>query len=211
MLIRYSALAAIIISSMVVLTGCGQRGAAYHSTGVTTRTVVSNARAQEIPYTPPTVTEETGKYVAFDAPGIAVGSSAPAISGSAWVTDDGQPVSLDGKVHLIDFWFSSCGSCIKGFPSLKQIAAKYADRGLVVVAPSLDEIEEVQAMKKSHALNFPLVAGAQGSANAYGCERFPTMFLVGRDGRVLWKGHAKDKNFFAAVESALATGVVSAK
>jgi len=212
---RYGALAALTVGCLVVLSGCGQRSTAYHSSSVSSQTVVSTARSSETPVfsspAPQVTTEETGKYVAFDAPGIPVGSSAPAIQGSAWVTDDGQPVSVAGKVHLMDFWFSSCGSCIKGFPSLKQIAAKYAGRGLIVVAPSLDEVEDVQAMKKTHGLNFPLVAGAQGSATAYGCQRFPTMFLVGRDGRVLWKGHSKDNGFYAAIESALGSAVSSAQ
>ena len=41
-----------------------------------------------------------------EAPGIAVGTDAPALTGSAWVSDTGAP-DLKGKVYAVDFWFAA--------------------------------------------------------------------------------------------------------
>ena len=46
----------------------------------------------------------TGILLAGEAPAIAVGSVAPALEGSAWVTADGKEPDLKGKVQLIEFW-----------------------------------------------------------------------------------------------------------
>jgi len=40
-----------------------------------------------------------------EAPGIAVGTAAPALTGTAWVSDTGAP-ELQGKVYVVDFWFA---------------------------------------------------------------------------------------------------------
>ena len=47
-----------------------------------------------------------GAAPAAEAPGIAVGTAAPAIEGKTWVSQDGKAPELKGKVHLIDFWFA---------------------------------------------------------------------------------------------------------
>ena len=40
---------------------------------------------------------------------------------------------------LVDFWASWCGPCKKSFPVLKELHEKFAARGALVVAVSLDE------------------------------------------------------------------------
>jgi len=52
-----------------------------------------------------------------------------------------------GKVVVLDFWFASCGWCIKSYPQIKQIAEKYSDRGVVVFGMNTDGAEE-----QEHAL-----------------------------------------------------------
>ena len=54
---------------------------------------------------------------------------------------DGTLVKLsdfEGKYVLIDFWASWCVPCINGFPHLKELYAKYKDKGLVVISISID-------------------------------------------------------------------------
>ena len=40
---------------------------------------------------------------------------------------------LSGKVVLVDFWTYSCINCLRTLPSVKALADKYRDHGLVVV------------------------------------------------------------------------------
>jgi peroxiredoxin len=84
------------------------------------------------------------------------------------------------------------------------LAKKYADRGFLVVAPSLDAEAGVKKFKEKHNITeYPLLSDAGASAQAYGVKAFPTMFLVGTDGKVLWKDHFQNEAMIKALESAL--------
>ncbi|MCY3018669.1 MAG: hypothetical protein NTW87_06525 [Planctomycetota bacterium] len=48
----------------------------------------------------------SGAALAKEAPGIPVGTAAPALEGKAWVTADGKAPELQGKVYLVHFWFA---------------------------------------------------------------------------------------------------------
>jgi peroxiredoxin len=84
------------------------------------------------------------------------------------------------------------------------LVKKYADKGFVLVAPSLDAEAGVQKFKEKHTIEYPLLAGARKTAmQTYGVQGYPTMFVVGKDGKVLWKGHFKDDEFIKVIEKAL--------
>lgn len=82
---------------------------------------------------------------------------------------------------------------------------KYAANGLVIVAPALDAEEVVKKFKAQHSIDYSLLAGAQKTAQAYKVSGFPMMYLVGKDGKVAWKGHFEDASLHKAIEAA--TGV----
>ena len=46
--------------------------------------------------------------------------------------------SLKGKLVYIDFWASWCVPCKQSFPWMNEMHAKYADRGLQVLAINVD-------------------------------------------------------------------------
>ena len=50
---------------------------------------------------------------------------------------DGKPVKLSdyaGKVVVLDFWATWCGPCMSSMPHTNQVAKKFADQGVVVLA-----------------------------------------------------------------------------
>ena len=49
---------------------------------------------------------------------------------------------LRGSVVLIDFWTYTCINCINTYPFLKDMQAKYADKGLVIVGVHSPEFEK---------------------------------------------------------------------
>jgi len=137
-------------------------------------------------------------------PTVPLGSVAPEIKGKVWVTDDGKPPEYKGKVYLVDFWFANCASCIEAIPTLKKIAKKFDDKGFLILGLSTDPLSVVQQMKDKHKLNYPLLSDAKPSEKAWNVEFFPSLFLIGKDGKVAWKGDASDRKLLEIIEAELA-------
>ena len=134
--------------------------------------------------------------------GIPVGSVAPALEGSAWASDDGKAPEMKGKVLLIDFWFEKCGPCVAGMPKVQEIAKKYAEKGLVVVGASIDPPDVVKAFRAKKGIAYAMLA--ETKTDPFQQEIFPYLFLIGKDGKVAWKGDMDVKVLSEKIEAELA-------
>jgi hypothetical protein len=74
-----------------------------------------------------------------------------------------------------------------------------------MVAPSLDAEAEVKAFKEKYSIEeYALLSDARATAKAFEVSGYPMIFLVGKDGKVLWKGHhVADTTLTEAIEKAL--------
>ncbi len=105
-------------------------------------------------------------------------------------TRDGRPLALDdfkGRLLILSFWASWCESCRREFPSLSELWHRYRDRGLAVVAISIDR-EPKAAWRAGirFGADFPLAVDAgRRVAHRYEVQGVPTTYLIGVDGRFL--------------------------
>ena len=105
----------------------------------------------------------------------------------------GPPVSLGdlrGRVALLYFWASWCPYCTKELPSaIETIHRELSDRGLEVVAINMEEpTDKVAAWVREHKLTARVLLDTDGTVSrAYQITGTPTVFLVGRDGRLVAK------------------------
>jgi thiol-disulfide isomerase/thioredoxin len=53
-----------------------------------------------------------------------------------------------GKVVLVDFWATWCPPCVQLFPHTVELSKRWADRGLVVAAVSLDDPSDEHAVRR---------------------------------------------------------------
>ena len=68
----------------------------------------------------------------------------------AFTGPDGKPMKLSdlkGQVVVVNFWATWCGPCKEEMPSLAKLSKDYADRGVKVVAISVDRLQDSQAAK----------------------------------------------------------------
>jgi peroxiredoxin len=74
--------------------------------------------------------------------------------------------------------------------TIEQVHREYKDRGLVVLAISIEENRrKVAAWGPSRSLTMPLLLDPDGAVSgAYRITATPTVFLIGRDGRLVAKG-----------------------
>ena len=114
---------------------------------------------------------------------------------------NGKQVKLSDfkdKIAILDFWATWCGPCIASFPHTQEVAAKYKDQGVVVVASGTsDTIAKFKEwipknQPKYPDLQFFFDANERGSATfddrasnkLYHVVGIPTQFVIGRDGKI---------------------------
>jgi peroxiredoxin len=106
------------------------------------------------------------------------------LAGDSFVTSD-----LRGKVVLVNFWSTSCVSCVQEMPKMVETYKKFSPRGyeMVAVAMSYDHPNQVAQFAKSRGLPFKVALDTDGAiAKSFGDIRItPTTFVLDRQGRVL--------------------------
>ena len=100
---------------------------------------------------------------------------------------DGRPIRLEdlrGKAVWINFWATWCPPCQSETPIIRDIAAEYDDRGLVVVAVDVQEtVETAREYADRYRLNFLIGADVSGHVfRRYQAFALPTQFFIGPDG-----------------------------
>jgi peroxiredoxin len=115
-----------------------------------------------------------------DAPVVALTT----IEGEKLTTAD-----LRGKVVLVNFWATSCVTCVKEMPEIVATYRKYQARGFetVAVAMSYDPPNYVQNFVKKNELPFKVSLDTMGEiARGFGNVRLtPTTFILDKKGRVV--------------------------
>lgn len=122
------------------------------------------------------------------------GCSQPATPDVRFTTLDGQTTQLSalrGKVVLVNFWATTCTTCVAEMPQLVDTYTKFAPRGFetVAVAMDYDPPQYVRNYATKNALPFKVALDTDGSA-AKGFEDVrltPTTFLIDKQGRVVQK------------------------
>ena len=90
-----------------------------------------------------------------------------------------------GKVVLIDFWGTWCVPCRKTMPAIQSLHEKYKDRGVVVfgIAVADNEGDPIGYMKRN-GFTYNLLLKGDEIAALYKAEVLPTLYIIGRDGRI---------------------------
>ncbi|TFW16151.1 peroxiredoxin family protein [Duganella callida] len=99
------------------------------------------------------------------------------------------PESLRGKVVMVNFWATSCTTCVGEMPKMVDTYNKFKDQGLefVAVAMNYDPPNYVMNYAETRKLPFKVALDTDGSAaKAYGnVNMTPTTFVIGKDGKIL--------------------------
>ena len=125
--------------------------------------------------------------------------SAPQSPAPDFVSKDlsGKEVHLSDfkdKVVLLDFWATWCGPCMQSMPHTQELAAKYKQQGVVVLAVCTSDTRgkfEEWARKNQEKYpgilftHDPAEKGVErASAKFYDVPGIPAQFVIGRDGKL---------------------------
>ena len=105
---------------------------------------------------------------------------------------EGKTVKLSdfrGQVVLVNFWATWCPPCIEEMPSLQKLHEVLSDKGLYVMAISVDEnLEDVERFRDDLKVTLPILLDPGGKvAHSYATFKFPETYIVDRDGKLAGK------------------------
>lgn len=134
---------------------------------------------------------------------LSLGDAMPTIGDDAdWL--QGSPVSAweDGQIYVLDFWATWCGPCIRSIPHINELSKEHAADGVNVIGmavwpregmtPTAEFVEE-----KGDEMSYRIAEDVEGKLaerymNATNSSGIPTIMIVDREGRYVWKGHPMD-------------------
>jgi peroxiredoxin len=96
---------------------------------------------------------------------------------------------LKGKVSLINFWATTCVSCVKEMPQLSSTYQKFKSKGFetIAVAMSYDPPSYVVNFAQTRQLPFKVAIDNTGAiAQSWGEVKLtPTTFIIDKQGRIV--------------------------
>jgi len=129
-----------------------------------------------------------------------VGDKLPPLNVTDWITGDADRDTAwgDGNVYVFEIWGTWCAPCIKLMPELTKLQNNYKDKGLVVIGYSWEDPAKLRKFVEQHKdkIGYTIVSDTTqltvGKLNENGAiQGFPYSFLVGENGKILWKGNSK--------------------
>ena len=114
-----------------------------------------------------------------------IGSNAPDFT----VADDDRKITLSelhGKTVVLNFWATWCPPCVEEMPSLLSMQQRLKDKGVTVLAVSVDVDDNAyHRFLKDHNVNLLTVRDPDQKSNRlYGTFRYPETYVIDRNGKV---------------------------
>jgi cytochrome c biogenesis protein CcmG, thiol:disulfide interchange protein DsbE len=112
-----------------------------------------------------------------------IGSVAPDFT----VQDSDRKITLDefhGQVVVLNFWATWCPPCVEEVPSLVEMQRRMKDKGVTVLAVSVDADQSAyERFLRDHNVNVLTVRDPdRKSADLYGTFKYPETYIIDRDG-----------------------------
>jgi cytochrome c biogenesis protein CcmG, thiol:disulfide interchange protein DsbE len=112
-----------------------------------------------------------------------IGSAAPDFT----VQDAQNKITLSqyrGQVVVLNFWATWCAPCVEEVPSLVEMQRRMKDKGVTVLAVSVDVDENAyHQFVKDHNVSLLTVRDPSGNSNhLYGTFKFPETYVIDRNG-----------------------------
>jgi peroxiredoxin len=122
-------------------------------------------------------------------PLLAIGTEAPDFALPTMRGDTVLLSALRGKVVLLDFWYQGCYPCRLAIPGLQHLHDSCSTQNVVILGlNAYDKADDRNLLKflESRKVTYPILIGAEKTAAAYQVRGYPTVYIIGRDGRVAW-------------------------
>jgi peroxiredoxin len=110
--------------------------------------------------------------------------------------------ALKGKIVVLNFWFTACGSCIQEMPELNQLQQQYVDKNVVFLALGLDDAAKIRAFLKTHDFHYTLLTNAKAVHVDYNVTMCPISMVIDKTG-IIRLVEVGEQNITASLTAAI--------
>lgn len=101
------------------------------------------------------------------------------------------PQELNGKVVVLNFWFTSCPPCLKEIPELNKLVEEYKGKDVVFLGLATDDKQTIEEFLKEKPFKYEIIPSAtqlmfrflQPDEKGKLETKFPTHIVVDRTGK----------------------------
>lgn len=115
--------------------------------------------------------------------------------------------AMKGKVVLLEFWATWCPPCRASIPGIERLHEKYKDKGVVVLAVSMDDggWDAVQSFVKEYGIKYTVLKGNDDVAVKYQVRSIPMLMVVDKKGKIVkrYLGFGSDEDIERDIKAVL--------
>ena len=111
---------------------------------------------------------------------------------------------INGKIILLDFWYTSCYPCIKAIPAVNKLYHDYKDRGVVVYGINMfdDEVRDKSRLDKffrNNVVDYTSIMVDKEITGEFQMEGYPTLLVLDENYQVIFKEVGFNENLYSEV------------
>jgi peroxiredoxin len=120
---------------------------------------------------------------------VTIGTTAPDFRAKVLGEDRYKTLAdYKGKVVLLNVWATWCPPCLAELPSLQRLHEAYGDKGLKLVAVSIDDYvseDSIRAFAKNLGISFEILHDSTHDIErVYQTTGYPETFVIGPEGTI---------------------------
>lgn len=118
---------------------------------------------------------------------LKVGTPAPYFEG---INIDGETIKFfdyKGKLILLDWWYVGCKPCIKSMNDIQKIHDELGQDSFTIIGMNpISRRSAIKRFERKHNYNHEVLIPNSNIKDAYKIRAYPTLYLIGRDGKILF-------------------------
>ena len=113
--------------------------------------------------------------------------------------------NLQGNVVMLDFWFIGCGPCIASIPWMIDFNKRMSGKPFRLLSiNTMDSQELIKIfLKRKPEINYDILYNSKNVTLQYGIYGCPSVILIDKNGKVIYKGSVDEKQIEEMVQKNL--------
>lgn len=114
---------------------------------------------------------------------------------------------LNGKVVVLNFWFTSCVECIREIPHLNDLKDRYGNQEIEFLGICLNDKPKINAFLEDHPFNWKQIPNARQVAHDFYMFAYPGHAVVDKDGGIITLLNGNEPDVLQQLETAIQVGL----